>query len=79
MPFTPTSASWINQVERCFGLITEDRIRCGVFKSVAELEAAIEQYLKHHNADPKPFVWTASATAILEKVARGRQVLEPLH
>ena len=79
MPFTPTSASWINQVERFFGLITEDRIRCGVFKSVAELEAAIEQYLKHHNAGPKPFVWTASATTILEKVARGRQVLESLH
>ena len=72
MHFTPTSASWINQVERFFGLITEDRIRCGVFKGVAELEAAIQQYLEHHNADPKPFVWTASATAILEKVARGR-------
>lgn len=76
MHFTPTSASWINQVERFFGLITEDRIRCGVFKSVAELVAAIQQYLEHHNADPKPFVWTASATAILEKVARGRQTLE---
>jgi transposase len=79
MHFTPTSASWINQVERFFGRITEDRIRCGVFKSVAELEAAIQQYLDHHNADPKPFVWTASATAILEKVARGRQTLESLH
>jgi transposase len=79
MHFTPTSASWINQVERFFGLITEDRIRCGVFKGVAELEAAIQQYLEHHNADPKPFVWTASATAILEKVARGRQTLESVH
>jgi len=73
------SASWINQVERFFGLITGDRIRCGVFKSVAELVAAIQQYLEHHNADPKPFVWTASATAILEKVARGRQTLESVH
>jgi hypothetical protein len=79
MHFTPTSASWLNQVERFFGLITEDRIRCGVFKSVGELETAIQQYLDQHNADPKPFVWTASATSILEKVARGRQTLEPLH
>jgi transposase len=79
MHFTPTSASWLNQVERFFGLITEDRIRCGVFKSVAELETAIQQYLDQHNADPKPFVWTASATSILEKVARGRQTLESLH
>jgi len=79
MHFTPTSASWINQVERFFGLITEDRIRCGVFKSVAELETAIQQYLEHHNADPKPFVWTASAAAILGKVARGRQALDSLH
>ena len=76
MHFTPTSASWLNQVERFFGLITEDRIRRGVFKSVTELEAAIQQYLEHHNADPKPFVWTASAAAILEKVARGRQALK---
>lgn len=79
MHFTPTSASWLNQVERFFGLITEDRIRCGVFKSVTELEAAIQQYLDQHNVDPKPFVWTASAAAILEKVARGRQALESLH
>ena len=56
MHFTPTSASWLNQVERFFGLITEDRIRRGVFKSVAELETAIQQYLDHHNADPKPSV-----------------------
>ncbi len=66
-------------MERFFGLITEDRIRCGVFKSVAELETAIQQYLDQHNADPKPFVWTASAASILEKVARGRQTLESLH
>jgi transposase len=79
MHFTPTSASWINQVERFFGLITEDRIRCGVFTSVPELETAILEYLEHHNAHPKPFVWTASATAILEKVARGRQALESVH
>jgi transposase len=73
MHFTPTSASWLNQVERFFGRITAERIRRGVFKSVTELETAIQEYLDHHNADPKPFIWTASATAILEKVARGRQ------
>jgi len=79
MHFTPTSSSWLNQVERFFGLITGDRIRCGVFKSVAELEAAIQEYLDQHNTDPKPFVWTKSATTILEKVARGRQALESVH
>ena len=55
MHFTPTSASWLNQVERFFGLITGDRIRCAVFTSVAELEDAIREYLDHHNANPKPF------------------------
>jgi len=79
MHFTPTSASWLNQVERFFGLITEERIRRGVFHSVAELEAAIHDYLEHHNANPQPFVWTASAVHILEKVARGRQALESQH
>jgi transposase len=77
--FTPTSASWLNLVERFFGLITEDAIRRGVFRSVADLEAAIEAYLDHHNADPKPFIWTAPAANILEKVARGRRALESLH
>ena len=79
MHFTPTSSSWINQVERFFGRITTDRIRRGVFKSVAELEAAIQNYLHYHNANPKPFVWTKSATDILNRVARGRQVLESQH
>jgi len=77
--FTPTSASWLNLVERFFGLITADAIRRGVFRSVADLEAAIETYLEHHNADPKPFIWTAPAKKILEKVARGRQALESVH
>jgi transposase len=77
--FTPTSASWLNMVERFFGLITEDRIRCGVFKSVAELEAAIMDYLAQHNASPKPFVWTKSAGEILEKIARAKQTLESVH
>jgi transposase len=79
MHFTPTSASWLNQVERFFGLITGERIRRGVFHSVAELETAIHDYLQHHNDHPKPFTWTASAVAILEKVNRGRQALESQH
>ena len=79
MHFTPTSASWLNQVERFFGLITEERIRRGVFHSVADLEAAIHDYLEHHNANPKPFVWTKSASQILEKVVRVKQVLESQH
>jgi transposase len=77
--FTPTSASWLNMVERFFGRITEDQIRCGVFKSVAQLESAIMAYLDQHNANPKPFVWTKSAGEILEKVARAKQALESLH
>lgn len=79
MHFTPTSASWINQVERFLGLITEDRIRCGAFKSVAELKDAIRESLENHNADPKPFVWTATAAAVFEKVARGKQASESVH
>ena len=66
--FTPTSGSWLNQVERFFAAITEKRIRRGVFKSVAALERAIEAYLAEHNADPKPFRWTATADLILRKV-----------
>jgi hypothetical protein len=77
--FTPTSASWINLVERFFGLITEDAIRRGVFHSVADLEAAIKDYLEHQNDNPRPFIWTAPAADILKKVARGRQVLESVH
>jgi transposase len=68
--FTPTSASWLNQVERFFGLITDRRIRRGTFGSVHELEAAIRDYLAHHNETAKPFTWTADADSILKKIAR---------
>jgi len=68
--FTPTSASWLNQVERFFARITEDRIRRGVFTSVPQLERAIADYLAEHNANPRPFVWTADADAILERLKR---------
>ena len=79
MHFTPTSASWLNQVERFFGSITEKRIRRGVFKSVAELETAIIDYLDQHNAQPKPFTWTKSSGEILEKVTRAKHALESHH
>jgi transposase len=68
--FTPTSASWINQVERFFGEITNQRIRRGIFRSVRQLETAITDYLAEHNANPRPFTWTASADLILRKVER---------
>ncbi len=68
--FTPTSASWLNLVERFFSELTERRIRRGVFDSVQALKEAIMAYLDHHNEDPKPFVWTASADLILQRVKR---------
>jgi len=68
--FTPTSASWLNQVERFFAEITRRRIRRGTFTHVRELEQSIHDYLQHHNQNPKPFVWTATANAILSKVQR---------
>src|SRR5271166_3866090 len=73
--FIPTSSSWLNLVERFFAEITGKRIRRGVFKSVAELEAAIHDYLAKNNASPKPFVWTKTADIILEKNERARAVL----
>jgi transposase len=76
MHFTPTSSSWLNLIERWFRDITERRIRRGVFKSVAQLEQAIGEYIEHHNANPSGFVWTAKADAILEKVRRARAALD---
>jgi transposase len=66
--FTPTSGSWLNLVERFFAALTERRLRRGVFRSVAALEAAIREYLERHNHEPKPFVWTASAELIFSKL-----------
>ena len=68
--FTPTSASWINLVERWFAALTDKQIRRGVHRSVRELESAIKQYLAVTNASPKPFVWTKSADEILASAAR---------
>jgi transposase len=75
MHFTPTSASWLNMVERFFRDISERRLRRGVFTSVQELVAAIDEYVAHHNTDPKPFIWTKSARDILQKVIRANSHL----
>lgn len=68
--FTPTAASWLNLVERWFAALTEKQIRRGSFRSTRELETAIRVFLAEHNTAPKPFVWTKSADAILESIAR---------
>ena len=74
--FVPTSSSWLNLVERWFRELTEKRIRRGSFHSVADLIAAIEDYIAHHNVDPKPYKWTKTAEEIIEKVRRGRVALQ---
>ena len=68
--FTPTGASWINMVERWFGLLTEKQIRRGVHRSTRELEEAIRDYIRSNNRDPRPFVWSKTADEILASVAR---------
>jgi transposase len=75
MHFTPTSASWLNMVERFFRDLTHNQLRRGVFRDVEELIVAIESYIDRHNENPKPFIWTARAGDILEKVKRARQAL----
>ena len=77
--FTPTSSSWLNQVERWFGLITERMIRRGTFRSVAELERAIYQWLATWNQEPQPFAWTATADVILDKVRRCKELAGTAH
>jgi transposase len=74
--FTPTSSSWLNLVERWFRELTDKALRRGSFNSVPDLITAIQEYLDAHNDDPKPFIWTATADSILEKVRRGRVALQ---
>jgi transposase len=76
--FTPTSASWLNMIERFFRDLTVNRVRRGVFRSVPDLITAIQDYIAHHNQRPKPFIWTAKASDILEKVKRGRAALNKM-
>jgi hypothetical protein len=78
MHFTPTSASWLNMVERFFRDITDKRIRRGVFKNLTDLKAAIKDYIAGHNLKPKPFIWTAQANDILAKVTRARSALNKI-
>jgi transposase len=77
--FIPTSSSWLNLVERWFLELTDKAIRRGVFHSVPDLVEAIKAFLAAHNDDPKPFVWTATAHTILEKVGRCKAILETVH
>ena len=73
--FTPTSASWLNMVERFFRDLTANQIRRGVFQDLEQLIIAIGDYIDHHNDNPKPFIWTAKASDIYEKVSRARAAL----
>ena len=73
--FTPTSASWLNMIERFFRDLTANQIRRGVFQDLEQLITAIGNYIDHHNRNPKPFIWTAKASDILEKVTRARAAL----
>jgi transposase len=77
--FTPTSASWLNAVEGFFAKLTRQRLKHGVFKGIVDLQAAINRYLAETNQNPQPFTWTADPDAIIEKVRRGKQVLESIH
>jgi len=76
--FIPTSSSWLNLVERFFREITTKRIRRGVFHSVEALERAIDEYLTAHNADPRPFVWTAQLHELLPKIMRAHETFNTL-
>lgn len=73
--FTPTSASWLNLVERFFGTLTQKQLRRGVFHSVQDLERSLKDYIKTYNENPRPLVWTKTADQILKKVERARQAL----
>jgi transposase len=76
--FTPTSCSWLNAVETFFATLTKRRLKRGVFRSVVDLQAAINRFIKEANHEPKPFVWTADPNKIIAAVNRGRQVLDSI-
>ena len=77
--FTPTSCSWLNAVEGFFAKLTRRRLKRGVFRSVVELQAAINRFIAEANHDSKPFVWTADPDKIIAAVNRGHQVLDSIH
>ena len=77
--FMPTSASWLNAVEGFFAKLTKQRLERGIFLSVVDLQAAINRFVIEHNAEPKPFTWTADPDKIIQAVRRGHQVLDSIH
>src|SRR6195256_2357680 len=77
--FTPKSCSWLNAVETLFSRLTRRRLKRGVFRSIVDLQAAINRFLGETNADPKPFVWTAHPDRVIAAVQRGIQALESVH
>jgi transposase len=77
--FTPTSCSWLNAVEGFFAKLSRRRLKRGVFRSVVDLQAAINRFVAETNADPKPFTWTANPDKIIAAVKRGHQVLDSIH
>ena len=77
--FTPTSCSWLNAVEGFFATLTKRRLKRGVFRSIFDLQASINRFLKEHNMQPKPFVWTADPDKIIAAVRRGHQMLDSIH
>ena len=77
--FTPTSASWLNAVEGFFAILARRRLKRGVFRSLVDLQAAINRFLVAHNRYPKPFSWTADPDKIIAAVKRGHQVLDSIH
>ena len=77
--FTPTSCSWLNAVEGFFAKLSRRRLKRGVFRSVVDLQSAINRFVAETNADPKPFTWTANPDKIIAAVKRGHQVLDSIH
>jgi len=77
--FTPTSCSWLNAVEGFFAKLTKRRLKRGAFRSITDLQAAINRFLKEHNQEPKPFVWTKDPDQIIAAVKRGHQALVSIH
>jgi transposase len=77
--FTPTSASWLNAVEGFFAILTKRRLKRGIFKSIVDLQAAINRYVAEHNLNPKAFQWTKDPETIIAAVKRGHQALDSIH
>jgi transposase len=77
--FTPTSCSWLNAVETFFAKLTKRRLKRGVFRSIVDLQAAINRFIEEANHDPKPFIWTANPDKIIAAVKRGHQALDSIH